>query len=44
VAGVEMDRFLCLDPWFSREFQPQSIPVVEFARVWTGRYIPVRLP
>lgn len=38
------DAFLYLDPWFSSAFQPQSIPFVEFARVWTGRYIPVKLP
>lgn len=44
LVEVERDRFLYLDPWFPRAYQPQSISVSEFARVWTGRYIPVRLP
>lgn len=43
LAAVEADCLLYLDPWFPRRFQPRSIALLDFARAWTGRYIPVRL-
>jgi len=43
LVGVEPGELLYLDPWFPASLQPQRLRIVEFARAWTGMFIPVHL-